>query len=138
MPAGFSAREFAIDLKKFGEVTAQEALTIIRKIALELDSAVVLGTPVDTGRARGNWYPSINAPSTLIDWSKTDTSGGGAISAAAGVIASMKLGDTVWLTNNLPYILPLENGHSKQAAQGMVDVNLERIAAQYGGRVVRS
>jgi hypothetical protein len=135
---GFSATEFALDLKVFGKVTEEEALLIIRKITLELDQAVVLATPVDTGRARGNWYPSINAPSTAVDFGASDKSGSQAISAAQGVIASMRLGDTVWLTNNLPYILPLENGHSKQAPQGMVDINLEAIAAHYGGSIVRT
>lgn len=110
---------------------------IFRKIALDLDTRVVLATPVDTGRARGNWFPSINSPSNALDENAKDKSGSAAIGALSGVVAGAKLGDTIWMTNNLPYILPLENGHSKQAPQGMVDINLNAIAAAYGGSISR-
>lgn len=134
---GKSAREFAIDLNKFGKVTREQATMIFRKIALDLDTRVVLGTPVDTGRARGNWYPSINSPSSAVDMNASDKSGSAAIGALTATTLGAKLGDTIWLTNNLPYILPLENGHSKQAPQGMVDINLNAIAAAYGGSISR-
>lgn len=137
MPKGLSPREFAIDLKKFGKVTREQARMIFQKIALDLDSRIVLGTPVDTGRARGNWFPSLNSPSTAVDLSATDKSGAVAQGRLSGVIAGAKLGDTIWQTNNLPYILPLENGHSGQAPEGMVDINLNAVAAQYGGTIVR-
>ena len=137
MSKGVSAREFAVDLKKFGEVTEDQATTIFRKIAIDLDSRIVLGTPVDQGRARGNWFPSLNSPSNAVDQNAFDKSGGKAIADLTSKASSAKLGDTLWMTNNLPYILPLENGSSKQAAEGMVDVNLNAVAAQYGGVIKR-
>jgi len=136
MSRGMSAREFAIDLKKFGKVTREQARTIFQKIALDLDSRVVLSTPVDTGRARGNWFPSINSPSWAMS-NISDKSGGVALARLNQVVAGAQLGDVIWQTNNLPYILPLENGHSGQAPEGMVDVNLNAIAAQYGGVISR-
>lgn len=136
MSRGKSARQFALDLRKFGEVTREQATLIFRKITLELDSRVVLGTPVDIGRARGNWFPSLNTPATGTT-DKTDPGGSAALAAINSVVGSARLGDTVWLTNNLPYILPLENGHSKQAPDGMVDINLNAIAAFYGGSIER-
>lgn len=138
MPRGLTPQKFALALKKFGEVTREEAKVIFQKITIDLDTRVVLGTPVDEGVARGNWYPSLNSPSSSMDENKKDKSGGAAISAATGIAMGAKLGDTIWLTNNLPYILPLENGHSQQAPQGMVDINLNAIAAQYGGKIERS
>jgi len=137
MSKGMSAREFAIDLKRFGKVTEEQAQTIFQKITIDLDTRVVLGTPVDQGRARGNWFPSLNKPSNAMDMKIQDKSGGQAIAALTSKAMGAKLGDTVWLTNNLPYILPLENGHSKQASEGMVDINLNAVAAQYGGVVSR-
>ncbi len=83
MPRGLSPREFAIDLKKFGEVTREQAQVIFQKIAIDLDTRVVLGTPVDTGRARGNWFPSINTPATGVT-DATDPSGSAAIAALTG------------------------------------------------------
>lgn len=137
MPRGLTPRAFALDLKKFGQVTRAQARTIFQKIALDLDTAVVLATPVDEGRARGNWFPSINSPSSEVDMAATDKSGSGAISALESVVAKADLGDTIWQTNNLPYILPLENGWSQQAPEGMVDENLNRIAAHFGGSITR-
>ncbi len=137
MPKGVSARQFALDLKRFGEVTEEQARMIFQKISLDLDARIVLGTPVDTGRARGNWFPTVGTPSGRVDLKAADKSGAAAIGAAQGVVAGVKLGDVIWFTNNLPYILPLENGHSGQAPQGMVDINLNAVAAQYGGSIVR-
>jgi len=138
MPRGLSPRQFALSLKRFGEVTREEARVIFQKITIDLDTRVVLGTPVDEGRARGNWYPSLNAPSSQVDDAAHDKSGATAIAAVTSTAIGADLGDIVWMTNNLPYILPLENGHSGQAPAGMVDINLNAVAAQYGGKVVRS
>lgn len=137
MPRGLSAREFAIDLKKFGTVTREQATMIFKKIVFDLDTRIVLGTPVDTGRARGNWFPSIGAPSGARDDSSSDKSGAASIGRMQSTFSGAKIGDIAWFTNNLPYILPLENGHSKQAAQGMVDINLNAVAAFYGGSISR-
>lgn len=138
MPRGLTPSNFALDLKKFGSVTREEATTIFHKIAIDLDTRVVLGTPVDEGRARGNWFPSLNKPSAKVDMESLDKSGSEAISAVTAMVGSAKLGDTLWLTNNLPYILPLENGHSEiQAPAGMVDINLNAVAAHYGGAITR-
>lgn len=38
--------------------------TQVRKATIELFSSVVKMTPVDTGRARGNWIPSVGEPVT--------------------------------------------------------------------------
>lgn len=137
MARGMSPRMFALDLKKFGKVTREQAKVIFQKITIDLDTRVVLGTPVDEGRARGNWYPSLSQPSSARDDKVRDKSGSKAIAAITATALGADLGETIWLTNNLPYILPLENGHSGQAPEGMVDLNLNAVAAQYGGKIVR-
>jgi len=138
MARGLTPDKFVLSLAKFGVVTRAQAKTIFQKITIDLDTAVVLGTPVDEGRARGNWFPSLNSPSNAVDEKSLDKSGSGAIAAATSMAMSADLGDTVWLTNNLPYILPLENGHSQmQAPEGMVDINLNAAAEKYGGTITR-
>lgn len=136
MPRGLTPRQFAIDLRRFGDVTRDQAKLIFQKIVLELDTAIVLGTPVDEGRARGNWFPTINTPSVAVS-DRKDKSGASTIAAAQGVATSLDLGDVAWFANNLPYILPLENGHSGQAPAGMVDLNLNAVAEHYGGSITR-
>lgn len=133
--AGKSAAQFNIDLRKFGELTDRQALQVFRKIALDLDTSVVLDTPVDEGRARGNWFPSINIPSNEMDEEALGESK--SLARIGPTVARAKLGDVIWMTNNLPYIIPLENGHSGQAPEGMVEVNVVRAASIFGGGVSR-
>lgn len=96
--------------------------------ALELFSSVILATPVDTGRARGNWQCSTDRPN-LTTTDKQDKSGRETIRNMINKVNSSELESSLYLTNNLPYAVPLENGSSKQAPQGMVRKNLARIKA---------
>lgn len=133
MAKGVNAKNFTIDLKKFGKLTREKTELIFRKIALDLDTAIVLDTPVDTGRARGNWYPSLITPSNEVDLNSFGAQA--SITRLSGVVAGAKLGSVIWMTNNLDYIVKLENGHSRQAAEGMVVVNVVRAVATYGGSI---
>ena len=99
-------------------------------VALKALRGVILGTPVDKGRARGNWQMSINAPKT-DQLNVFDKSGGEAINSGVKVILSaseINLPD-FWISNNLPYIVPLNNGSSKQAPKFFVERAIE-IAAK--------
>lgn len=112
--------EFSKRLVLRGRGVRQEVERSIRKAALRADQVVVLATPVDTGRARANWIASVIAPADRAD-NKPDPSGQAAINQAAAVVGSYKLEfGSIFLTNNVEYILPLEQGHSQQAPHGMV------------------
>lgn len=102
---------------------------VVRKVSLQALNGVVLKTPVDTGRARGNWGVGINnRPNGTSE--NTDLSGGATISAGQGEIAGAKTYGEVYITNNLPYIGKLESGSSQQAPSGMVGVTVAEIEAQ--------
>lgn len=91
----------------------------VRAVALVVDETLVNTTPVDTGRARSNWNPSLNTPDGTIvepDHKKP----------IAPVAAAYKITDTILISNNLPYIKRLNEGYSKQAPAGFVDAALER------------
>lgn len=96
----------------------------MRQIALRLFENIIRRTPVDTGWARANWYASLNQ--------KIDPPGGPAPEGVAGlppanpagVVAQGRAGDAFWLQNGVPYIKNLENGSSKQAAEGMVKLSI--------------
>lgn len=133
------ARQFSIDLNKFKLKNREMATTVFRKIALDLDQSVVLDTPVDTGRARGNWFPSINTPSqeNNNDKSRYSKNGASVTNRIKEKLSSLHFGQVFWLTNNVEYILELEAGKSKQSPEGMVDRNLTRIQAKFGGDIKR-
>lgn len=91
----------------------------VREAALDLDQRIVLKTPVDTGRARSNWLVGLGAPMRRVR-NTIDQGGGKTIAENARVIARQKRFQSIWISNNLPYIRELENGTSKQAPAGMV------------------
>lgn len=114
-----SAFEFGADLQRAAEVlgveTAREAAV---SLALTLHSKVSLKTPVDTGRARANWFLAEGAPRIATTESVTPE----APPALTGK-------SVIYLTNSLPYIVPLEYGHSKQAPVGMLRVSIAEVIA---------
>jgi len=132
---------FTLDLNKFIDKTSRTADAEVRKICLDLLTGIVLKTPVDTGRARANWFTSIGSPSSNTTSFTADTGRGisapsrsaastAAISRGMGAI-SKATGNVLWITNNLPYIYRLEfEGWSKQAPAGMVRVTIDDVKRQ--------
>jgi hypothetical protein len=100
---------------------------VLQKVALELLSRIVYKTPVDTGRARGNWQVTLDTPATGYNTDKKDGTGTAAIAEGVSVITQAPNDGLIWITNNLPYIERLENGWSNQAPAGMVKVALEEV-----------
>lgn len=111
--------DFRSDFGKVLKRAGDRAELVVRKSALNLLSQVVQASPVDTGRFKSNWQTGIGAINSGTD--STDESVGRFHSAIGGWTA----GQTIWLTNSLPYAKRLEYGWSKQAPGGMV-----RIAVQ--------
>ena len=99
----------------------------IRATILELSTAIIKGTPADTGRARGNWQASIGRGATGEVSVDSVRSGEAKAIAEVNQKASVAVGDLYYLTNNLPYIERLEYGWSKQAPGGMVRKNMQNF-----------
>lgn len=100
-----------------------DAETVAQKITFELFRDVVLMSPVDTGRFRGNWTVARGNPDFTTS-ERTDKSASAAVAAEA---LNLPVGSIVWLANGLPYARALEYGHSKQAPHGMVRLSLARL-----------
>lgn len=123
---------FTVDLTRFKLKTEQQMSQVVRKIVLDLHTQLVMRSPVDTGRFRANNSISINALPTDATL-EFDKSGGVTISRAGVVIAAYKLGDTIFLYNNVEYALALEYGHSQQAPQGCYRISVQEIVSHFGG-----
>jgi len=110
---------------------------LVRGVALEAHGRIIRRTPVDTGRARGNWNIGVNAIDRSVDGETKDSSrkkGGKTKRRASGaaqksiqggqgkILGDFQAGDRLFITNALPYVPDLEKGSSKQAPQGMVAV----------------
>jgi hypothetical protein len=150
---GTAATRMRIAHTRFvNEVTAwtkkvpPEQLGIIhRKMAFQAVTGVINRTPVDTGRARGNWMVDINRVPTGARAiggergprvSKREAS---SISQreADKAIAKLKQNPFVatHITNNVEYIEFLEAGGSDQAPNGMVALTVLDLVTQFGGPV---
>ena len=117
-----------------------------------MSTAIIKDTPVDSGRLRNNWFPAINKFSAKTT-KYTGKEGNARINDAIRVGNSFDLGDTITITNNLPYVKDIEfglypkqpkygtyvksqkgkftkyeirsvNGFSAKAPQGMVRINI--------------
>lgn len=135
--------KFSEDIMRFRLKVEEQATQRFRKVVLDLDRAVIMGgvgaapgTPVDTGRARGNWYANIGPEPQAAETDNTDPEGGATLGAAESVVLNAKLGDTVWLSNALPYIRVLEYGLyplSPKGGQGKTEAGFSNQAV--GGMV---
>jgi len=98
----------------------------VRGTLFGLSSRIIKESPVDTGRFRGNWQASIGSPAPSTT-SRLDSTGAGSINDVAVTVQGLKLGQTFYLANNLPYARRLEYGYSKQAPSGFLRINLQRV-----------
>lgn len=114
--------QFEIGLRKFAEKTELKINDVVRKIGLEVYSSVVMRSPVDTGRFRGNWNLSLAGFDPSVS-ELTDKEGAASIARASISIADYK-GGSIYISNNLPYAKRLEDGWSKQAPVGMLRITV--------------
>lgn len=108
-----------------GANVAKNADATLRKCAVAVDGAVVIATPVDTGRARSNWQVGLDAPvaGTIEPLAKGTASTQASINAAKAEIAQYDgaRNKELHITNNLTYIGRLNEGWSAQAPAAFVE-----------------
>jgi len=153
---------FSQSIGYFCEKTQISAGVVLRKLAFDGLRLVMKKSPVDTGRFRANWRVGINsADLTTLEVAdipgdqinpegKEGTSinvkgppdGGGEGSAVPDGLAQdavrnlAKWGDSIFISNNLPYADPLENGgHSQQAPNGMLMISFLEIKRDFADAV---
>ena len=101
-----------------------------KKVAMAILQYVVLATPVDTGRARANWLVGINNVVSVPRDNDFDKNGGTTITEGiSNILTSDEKNTTIYISNNLPYIGRLNDGHSKQTAVGFVQTSVELAKA---------
>tara|TARA_R110002126_G_scaffold87088_1_gene209886 strand:- start:8837 stop:9256 length:420 start_codon:yes stop_codon:yes gene_type:complete len=126
---------FSNDIRKFADKAKIGYNEAVGGALLGVSRSVILMTPVDEGRARGNWfaslssYPTTTSENTSLNFSQVEA------------VTNSAAGEVFFLTNNLPYIGKLEfggypspsegsktvNGFSTQAPSGMVRISIENF-----------
>lgn len=101
---------FATDILKFTNAAVKDITQVIEESFSETADMIIDDTPVDTGKAQANWNASINSPNTTV----TDST------SKSNPELNIKIGETAYLTNSVPYISVLESGSSKVQGHNMV------------------
>ncbi len=115
---------FTTDMTAWARKTKLTADQAVRTVGIEIYKQLGENSPVDTGQFRNSWNPSIGSPDTGLQ-----SAAGGAwdFSKAERGFASVKAGDTMFVSNGQPYALRLAFGWSAQASGGWVERAVERV-----------
>lgn len=112
--------ETSID--KFAKKIGVEASVAIRKVAFDIFGGTVRKTPVLTGRARTSWNIALGTPDPSVP-----PEGSYPNLPKASLPKVGKDFPIIWISTNLAYMAPLENGTSKKAPAGMLAITMAEV-----------
>jgi hypothetical protein len=121
---------FAATLREFAKATNRTMTQTLTGAVLELGTRMVVKSPVDTGRFRGQWQIGDGGPDTRTD-SPFDKKplgsppGPETFARWQDQLEGVLPGTVIYITNSLPYARRLEYGYSqRQAPTGVVRVTI--------------
>lgn len=115
----------------FAGVVEEQLAQRVRVIAMAMLNEIVLKSPVDTGRFRGNNVVSVGAP-IYISTDNVDKSGSETVQRGLSMMSGLEPFTQVFIQNNLPYAQALEDGHSKQAPpKGIYEASFHGVTQAY-------
>jgi hypothetical protein len=145
---------WSVSLDKYADRQKLKIKKVRRAYAFALYSSIVKKTPVDTGRASGNWNVSVGSEDSSTSDRKTPKY------KSMEQMPDSNGDESIFISNNLPYIGTLENGgypnppekgtwnkktksyeirsangYSKKASSGMVGVTLANNEAIFKAAV---
>ncbi|MCO8058061.1 hypothetical protein [Acinetobacter towneri] len=108
----------------------------LRKVSADMLQGVIMASPVMDGAFRSNHRVTVNKTTNETVPSNGNKAPKGTLdqqvfAEGAGQILQAKLGDNVYIQNNLPYALRLENGHSQQAENGIYALTFLSVASKH-------
>jgi len=117
-----------------------EVNEVARGVAFSIYRLITFATPVGKpslwkskpppgytgGTARGNWFVGINQPVRKIDPKRRAQQ---SVKDATSAIKKAEAVEypTIIISNNLPYIIPLNEGHSSQAPAKFVELAIQKV-----------
>jgi hypothetical protein len=121
--------DLARALEKKKKLIDESASALAVDTAEKIVKDLVLNTPVDTSNALSNWIVTLGSKATGVipphylgsRGSTQKTSASEAINNARKQLKSKKVGQSIFITNNVDYIGRLNDGYSRQAPAGFVE-----------------
>jgi hypothetical protein len=138
-----SLRDFSIRMNAIAARVEGAGTRVQRQVSIAILQPLVMATPVGNvalwnaqsrhsapqgyvgGRARGNWHVSVGGPDAKVVEGE-DSAGNRTIAEGKTAIDTSTPKEPIYLNNNLPYIVPLNQGHSHQAPAAFVETAVQR------------
>ncbi len=139
--------DFAKRIDRIAVHVEGNAERAVKDCARAVARSVISNTPVDTGRARSNWTAQMDTAfaglfPARVPGEKGSTGEANAVAAidAAGQVIEtfdIKKNAEIHISNSLPYIGALNDGHSRQAPTDFVKIAvLNGLATVRGAKIV--
>ena len=113
---------FSGDLAAFSKKIGVNFEQAVRKVSFDIWNDATELTPVDTGRARASWNIS-------EEYANLSTKPAGYEGGGKGVVGAITGKKDVIISNNVEYIVFLEEGSSTQAPNGMTKLAVANAVA---------
>lgn len=123
-------KQLAKDVLTFDKALKHQMNEGVKEFAVTQISFLAVGTPIDTGKAISNWLASVGFPKTKeVEphapgrfGSTKQLTVAETIAAAKESVKKKKLGQSLYITNNIQYMDALnKDGHSPQAPPGFIE-----------------
>lgn len=135
---------FSADITNWTKKVGLKGSIVLRKVSLECYTGIMFRSPVKHGRFRASHRISINKidPSVepppppgapIISQIAGTPPSGKELAYALGVLGQVKWGDTIYISNNLPYAKKLEGGssaHTSHRPDGIYGATFHEQAAK--------
>lgn len=106
------------------------------RLVIDIHRDLAIDTPVDTGWAAANWIISMGTFSTEPAGSRENVSKATSNAGLAGLLNWTLKDGTIYITNNVPYIIYLNEGHSDKAPPGYVDMIIQERTSAFDRKVI--
>jgi hypothetical protein len=120
--------DLATRLRQRSAKIPEMASEAAKEVASEVLGVLAYTTPVDTSQALSNWLVTLNDPATQkiapyfpgVYGTTQGVSAQQTVNEGLYAMGAKKPGQPIYITNNQPYIVDLNNGSSKQEPAGFV------------------
>ena len=119
--------EWDVSPRQLADQLVDDLVDVQKQVVLRLYQVIIQRSPIDTGAYRANHRISVGAPDTGADPTLVTPP-----ADVSNVLTTLVPFTTVYVQNNLPYAVPLEDGHSQQAPQGVYMMSRLDVIQEYG------
>lgn len=122
--ANDSLNSWAKKLRAFAKDLPRQENEIKKALALEVGVNLINNTPKDTGEAASNWMLAKGSPSRSVSGS-ISPNGDPSFARLGRILGTVRPGETLWFSNNVRHIVYLNQGWSKQASAGYIEIAIK-------------